>query len=57
MNFSRINHGILSTNLAIRRVYTLHLVNLYEFGLLTPYHIDNCLKVVDDLIEETDPAN
>lgn len=57
MNFSRINHGILSTNLAIRRVYTLHLVNLYEFGLLTPYHIDNCLKVVDDLLEETDPAN
>ena len=57
MNFSRVNHGILSTNVAIRRVYTLHLVNLYEFGLLTPDQIDNCLKVVDELIEGIDPAN
>lgn len=56
MSFSRINHAVLSTNPAIRRVFVLHLVNLYEYGLLTPDQIDDCLRVLDEPILEPEPS-
>lgn len=52
MDFCVTNKAILSSNAAIRRVFTLHLVNLYEYGLLTPDQIDECLQQLDEPVQD-----
>ncbi|CAL8468901.1 g8442 [Coccomyxa elongata] len=51
MDFSSNNRAILGSNAAIRRIFVLHLVNLYEYGLLTPHQIDDCLKLLDEPVD------
>jgi len=52
LDFCVTNKAILSSNAAIRRVFTLHLVNLYEYGLLTPDQVDECLQQLDEPVQD-----
>lgn len=57
MDFSSNNRAILGSNAAIRRIFVLHLVNLYEYGLLTPHQIDDCLKLLMSQLTPRDLLN
>ena len=39
-------HNILRS-MELRRTFTMHLISLHEFGLLTPDDIDKCLRLLD----------
>ena len=39
-------HNILRS-MELRRIFTMHLIGLYEFGLLAPDDIDKCLRLLD----------
>ncbi len=51
MTFVANNRSALAKNLNLRRFFTMHLINLYEYNLITPEQIDNCLKVLDAPVE------
>ena len=39
-------HNILRS-MELRRIFTMHLIGLYEFELLAPDDIDKCLRLLD----------
>lgn len=51
MTFVANNRTALSNNPGMRRFFTLHLINMYEYHLIRPEQIDNCLRVLDAPVE------
>ena len=39
-------HNILRS-MELRRIFTMHLIGLYEFGLLSPNDINKCLRLLE----------
>ena len=39
-------HNILRS-MELRRIFTMHLTGLYEFGLLSPNDINKCLRLLE----------
>ena len=47
LKYARIHRERLTTNTEARRVFTCHLINLYEYNLLTANAMDDVLKVLE----------
>lgn len=39
-------HNILRS-MELRRIFTMHLISLYEFGLLSPDDINKCMRLLE----------
>ena len=46
--FARFKGKDLAGHRALRRLFTLHLINAYDFGVIESRVIDDVLKVVDE---------